>query len=43
MVISFGLATIPELSTVLSTEDVYILLEIGMIDRHNAGERERAT
>jgi hypothetical protein len=34
--ISSGLATLAELSTVLSTEDVWLLLEISSIDSYNA-------
>lgn len=40
MVISSGLASMTELSEVLSTEDVYILMEIHAIDRHNQRPRK---
>jgi hypothetical protein len=34
--VSTGLATLHELDTVYSVEDVYLLLEIAAVDRYNA-------
>lgn len=41
IVISSGKATLAELSTILSVEDIHDILEVLAIDAHNARVREK--
>ena len=42
MVVSSRLATLHELGTVYGQEDLWDLLEIAMVDNHNAGVMNKA-